>query len=176
MTRNPNRELQFKDWMRTHRGILVRISRSFSRNPADISDLEQEMMLQLWNSLPAYSGQSKDSTWVYRVCLNTALMWRRGEERRGDRIQLDADISEIAESAASPAEDAGQVDLLNRLYDAIHGMPDLDRTLVLMTLDDLSYREISEVLGLTENHVGVALTRAKKRLVEVMKGVTNELG
>ena len=76
---------------------------------------------------------------------------------------------------ASPADSAGQRELLEKLYTAIRAMPDFDRALVLLSLDGLPYREIAEVTGLTENHVGVALTRARKRLAGHMKGLIDEL-
>jgi RNA polymerase sigma factor (sigma-70 family) len=166
----------FKSWMDEHGGIIWRIARSFARSPADIEDLRQEMMLQLWVTASAFSRQSKASTWIYRVCLNTALMWHRGKGRRERRIELGSDLSQFKAAGKTPAEDASQNELLAKLYEAIRAMPESDRTLILMMLDGLAYREIAEVTGLTENHVGVALTRARKRLMELMKGVTNELG
>lgn len=175
MNPNPDRELLFKAWMEAHGGILVRIARSFARTPADVEDLKQEMMLQLWITLPTFAAQAKASTWVYRVCLNSALMWRRGAGRRERQIELSGDLSHFATGGASPADDAAQGELLAKLYEAIRAMREFDRTLVLMMLDELTYREIAEVTGLTENHVGVALTRARKRLFELMKGVGNEL-
>jgi len=132
-------------------------------------------MFQLWVSLPRYAGQAKPSTWIYRVCLNTALTWRRGVQRRERRREPDADITRLAADAATPAEAAGHQDLVEQLYAALQAMAPSDRALVLLMLDGLAYREIAEVTGLTENNVGVALTRARKRLAALLKGVTDEL-
>jgi RNA polymerase sigma-70 factor (ECF subfamily) len=176
MSPNSERELLFREWMGQYRGILLRIARSFARIPADEADLEQEMMLRLWISIPEYERQAKASTWIYKVCLNTALTWRRGTSRRERRITQGEDLSLIAASGGDPADDVSKGDLLRKLYEAIREMPDSDRTLVLLMLDGLAYREISEVTGLTENHVGVALTRARRKLGEMMKGVSHELG
>lgn len=126
-------------------------------------------------SLPRYAGQAKPSTWIYRVCLNTALTWRRGVQRRERRREPDADITRLAADAATPAEAAGHQDLVEQLYAALQAMAPSDRALVLLMLDGLAYREIAEVTGLTENNVGVALTRARKRLAALLKGVTDEL-
>lgn len=131
--------------------------------------------MQLWISLPSYAGQAKPSTWIYRVCLNTALTWRRGTARRENRIEPAADITRVAADAGTPAERAGERELLEKLYAAIHALPDFDRALVLLSLDGLAYREIGEITGLTEDHVGVALTRTRKRLATLLKGVTDEL-
>ncbi len=175
MSPTSSHESLFQAWLEEHRGIVVKVTRSFAATPADAADLQQELLLQLWISLSSYAGQAKPSTWIYRVCLNTALTWRRGTSRREKRIEPEADIARVATEAASPAERAGERELLEKLYAAIHALPDFDRALVLLSLDGLAYRAIAEITGLTENHVGVALTRARKRLAELMKGVTNEL-
>ena len=176
MNQNPAREALFKAWLEVHRGILGKIARSFARTRTDAADLRQEMMLQLWISLPAYSAQARASTWIYKVCLNTALMWRRGAGRRERRIEAGADITQLATDSATPADSAAKEDLMEQLYRSIQMMQDIDRVLVLLMLDGLSYREIAEITGISENHAGVALTRARKRLMELMKGVTDELG
>ena len=165
----------FQSWLEAHRGIVVKVTRSFASAPADAADLQQVLLLQLWLSLPKFAGQAKPSTWIYRVCLNTALTWRRGTARRENRIEPNADLSRIAADTTSPAERAGERELLEQLYAAIHSMPDSDRAMVLLLLEGLAYREIAEITGLTENHVGVALTRARKRLALSLKGITDEL-
>ena len=170
-----DRESLFKTWLEEHRGIVVKVTRSFAQTSSDMADLQQELLLQLWIALPRYAGQAKPSTWIYRVCLNTALSWRRGTSRREKRIDQNADLACVATEAATPAERAGERELVEKLYAAIHALPGSDRALVLLSLDGLAYREIAEITGLTENQVGVALTRARKRLAELMKGVTDEL-
>jgi RNA polymerase sigma-70 factor (ECF subfamily) len=164
----------FKTWIEEHRGILAKVARSFAPVPADGEDLRQEMMLQLWTSLPSFAGQAKPSTWIYRVCLNTALTWRRGAQRRENRIDRNIDPGLLEVAAASPGHPADS-EMVEKLYAAIHALPMFDRALVLLALDGLAYREIAEITGLTENHVGVSLTRARKRLATLMKGVTDEL-
>lgn len=176
MSRNPADEALFKEWLETHRGIFFKVTQSFARTATDTAELQQEIQLQLWNSVPAYSGKAKASTWIYRVCLNTALAWRRGTDRREARIEPAADLNQLTFHAASPADSASQREILEKLYAAIHTMDSFDRALVLLMLDGLPYRDIAEVMGLTETHVGVALTRARKRLATLMKGVVDELG
>jgi len=175
MSRNPVNEALFKQWLDSHKGIIFKATWSFAHTPADAADLRQEILLQLWNSIPAYKGAARESTWIYRVCLNTALSWRRNANRRTARIDPEADLGGIAAGAASPADDAAHREMLEKLYGAIHALGDLDRVLVLLMLDGLAYREMAEITGQTENSVGVALTRARKRLAAIMKGVTDEL-
>lgn len=175
MSITPEHAARFRSWLEEHRGIVVKVARSFASAPADAADLQQEMLLQLWTSLASYVGQAKPSTWIYRVCLNTALTWRRGASRREARIESGVDPAVLVAEAASPAEQTGDREMLEKLYAAIHALPMFDRALVLLALDGLAYREIAEITGLTENHVGVSLTRARKRLAELMKGVADEL-
>jgi len=175
MSSSLDHESLFQRWLEEHRGIVVKVARSFAQSPSDVADLQQEAMLQLWISLPSYAGQAKPSTWIYRVCLNTALTWRRGTVRRERRIESGTDVSLVMAEAASPAERAGERELLESLYAAIHALPEFDRALVLLSLDGLAYREMAEITGLNENQVGVALTRARKRLAQLLKGVTDEL-
>jgi RNA polymerase sigma-70 factor (ECF subfamily) len=175
MSPAPDKTILFHTWLEEHRGILVKVARSFAPAPADAADLLQEMRLQLWMSITSFAGQAKPSTWIYRVCLNTALTWRRGRDRRDQHLEPDADITHLPAAAASPAEQAGDEELLNELYAGIHALPMFDRALMLLALDGLAYREIAEITGLTENHVGVSLTRARQRLAERMKGVSHEI-
>ena len=105
----------FKSWLEEHRGILVKVARSFATVSADIDDLQQEMRLQLWISLSSFAGEAKPSTWIYRVCLNTALTWRRGTARRENRLQRDVDASELAAATITPADDAVDREIVEKL-------------------------------------------------------------
>jgi RNA polymerase sigma-70 factor, ECF subfamily len=175
MSRGPALESTFRAWLRAHGGILSKVTRSFARSAADAADLRQEILLQLWISVPAFAGQAKESTWVYRVCLNTALGWSRKGGRRERGLDPAVDPAALASQSSTPAESAGDRELLEKLYVAIHSMEPLDRSLVLLSLDGLTYREISEITGMTENHVGVALSRARGSLSRQLKGVADEL-
>ncbi len=167
--------LLFRQWLEEHRGIVVKVARAYTTSAADAADLQQELLLQLWISQSSFAGQAKPSTWIYRVCLNTALTWRRGNTRREKRLEPTPDFAHVPGSTASPAERAGERELLEQLYAGIRALPDFDRALVLLSLDGLAYRAMAEITGLNENQVGVALTRARQRLAQLMKGVTDEL-
>jgi RNA polymerase sigma-70 factor (ECF subfamily) len=175
MTPSQAQETLFESWLKDHAGILARVARSFARSQSELEDLRQEMMLQLWISTASFRTESAPSTWVYRVCLNTAITWHRGDSRRKSRIEPRADLNDVAGTLASPAENAGQREVIEQLYAAIHAMPDFDRALVLLMLDGVSYRDMAAIIGITETHVGVALTRARKRLAELMKGAIDEM-
>ena len=176
MTSSPANDSTLGTWLAEHRGILGKVARSFARSDVESRELQQEMAYQLWLSLRRFTGQSKPSTWVYRVCLNTAMTWRRGAQRRERWTEPDANLEEIAAQNRSPAETAEQRERLEKLYAALQALREGDRALVLLMLDGVAYREIAEVTGMTENGVGVALTRARQRLAAALKGVIDELG
>lgn len=171
----PIRETLFKSWDGAYQAIMWKVARSFARSTAEAYDLHHELRLQLWHSTRSFEGSSKASTWVYRVCLNSAMTWKRSLARREQKIDLNTDVEVLASEVASPAEDVGERELIDRLYALIFQMEEFDRVLVLLSLDGLSYREMAEITGLSENRIGVGLTRARKRLTQLMKGITNEL-
>lgn len=160
---------RFDEWLRQYGGIVMKVARAYTSTSEEREDLAQEILLQIWNSLPRFEGRSSPSTWCYRVALNTALGWHRKEKRRRQWHATGPVFEQMAEGAVEDGVDIGQKDLVERLYAAIHQMPKADKALVLLFLDGLSYREMSEVLGITENHVGVKLNRARKALGERMK-------
>jgi RNA polymerase sigma-70 factor (ECF subfamily) len=176
MTSLPESPSPLAGWLQEHRGIFMKVARSFARGDAEVAELQQEMLFQLWLSLRGFSGQAKPSTWIYRVCLNTALTWRRSTTRRERHFDEAASLEDLAAAGRSPAESAERKEWLEKLYAALRLLAETERALVVLMLDGLSYREIADVTGLTENHVGVALTRARRRLAEHLKGVTDELG
>ena len=164
-----SREVLFKRWLEQHSGLVFKVAYAFAPNDADRDDLVQEILLQLWRSLPRFEGKAKESTWIYRVALNTALAWRRGEHKRDAAQTPVFAIEELPEP--DDLERREREELVARLYAAIRQLPKVDAALVLLYLDDLSYREMADVLGLSESNVGVKLNRARKELAELMKEV-----
>lgn len=169
-------EARFQDWWREHRGIFHRVARAYASTPEDQADLFQEMAVQLWRSLPGFKEQCRPSTWIYRVCLNTALGWQRGRRTRLALLTAEFDRVEHAVSEEPrPGWTQEKADLLERLYAGIRTLTPDERTVILLSLEGQSYREIGEITGLTENHVGVALTRARQALAEKLQEVRDEL-
>jgi RNA polymerase sigma-70 factor (ECF subfamily) len=160
-----------RQWVEDHAGILHKVSRSFTDNPADREDLMQEILMQLWRSVPRFQGEAKVSVWVYRVAFNTAVIWRRGRKRR---VKRETGLFRYVAGSAASA-DQGNPELIERLYEAIHALPLVDASTVLLSLDGVSYRDMAEILGISENQVGVKLNRAKKKLAAQMKGLIDDL-
>ena len=163
-----NHERQFRQWLGEHTGLLVKVVRSFADGPADQDDLLQEILLQVWLSLPNFRDESKPTTWLYRVALNTALAWKRGEKKRRQRHDSFS-ISDVAAPSEPSTEAARNDRVVDQLYAAIRALQPSKRALVVLYLDGFSYREIAEVVGISESNVGVSLNRIKKELAATVK-------
>jgi len=163
---NNRDETLFHRLVDEHRGILLKVARSFAVSDEDRDDLLQDVLIKLWTALPSFREESKVSTWIYRIALNRALTWRRDETRRRARLTPLVEVVDV--------EPTNNVVLLDRLYAEIRNLGEVDRSLVLMSLDGCSYQEMSKVMGISESNVGVRLNRAKQKLSERMSGCEDE--
>lgn len=169
-----HRQSLFKSWLSEHGGAVLKVARAYTLTIEDCQDLAQEILLQVWRSLPEFEGRSSASTWIYRVALNTALGWHRKERRRRGRQQPVLGVEDLSAAGLDSAQQAERRELVERLYAAIRRLPKTDAALVLLYLDDLSYRQMADVLGISESNVGVKLNRAKKALGQLMNGERHE--
>ena len=158
------------NWLGEHGSSVMKVARAYALTSEECQDLAQEILLQAWRSLPKFEGKANAATWFYRVALHTAMNWHRKDRRRRSRQQPLLEVQALATAESTSAEQVQQRDTVEQLYKAIHQLPKTDAALVLLYLDELSYREMAEVLGLSESNVGVKLNRAKKALSELMKG------
>jgi len=172
----PNEKLEslFNDWLSEYGGAVLRVARAYTLTTEDCQDLAQEILLHVWRSLPQFQGRASPSTWIYRVALNTALGWRRKERRRRARQQPILEVENLSDAGLDSGEQVIQRELVERLYTAIRQLPKTDAAVVLLYLDGLSYRQMAEVLGISESNAGVKLNRAKKALGELMKEEPHE--
>jgi RNA polymerase sigma-70 factor (ECF subfamily) len=162
---------RFADWLREHGAIVHHVVNGFASGD-DRNDILQEVLLTVWKSIPAFRGQARPTTYLYRVCHNAALLWTRTEKNYRRRVER---FSAFSVEEFTPNPDSLTDERLARLYAAIHALKPLDRSLMLLLLDGLSYREIAEVLGLSESNVGVKINRIKNQLSRTLKGNENEL-
>lgn len=168
-------ESLFRSWLVEHQAAVLKVARAYTLTIEDCQDLVQEILLQVWLSLPRFEGRSSASTWFYRVALNTALSWHRKEQHRHRQHQQTViGIEDVPTIEPESAEQLVQRDAVERLYYALRQLPKLDAALVLLYLEDLSYRQMAEVLGVSESHVGVKLNRVKQTLSELLKDDTHE--
>lgn len=160
-------ETHFLDLIRRNGHRIYRICRSWTRTPEELQDLRSEVFLQLWRSLSSFDGRSREDAWLYRVALNTALLHARRRRRRG----LPQESFDETEGPATPPDAPSRLEDQERwrlLHGALARLGEIDRSLVTLWLEELSYRQIAEITGLTENHVGVALHRARKKLARLI--------
>ena len=153
---------QFEDLLEQHGGIIRKVAFGYARNESDRYDLMQDILLQLWKAYPRYSPDRPFSTWMYRIALNVSISYLRKHTRPGrETVQFDESQHDIVPEHSSPPKIEERVTMLR---DVIMKCPPLDRALLLLYLDDRSYREIASVLGLTETNVATKLSRLKERL------------
>jgi len=157
-----------KDFIRLiqkNEGILFKVSGLYSDNKTDGQDLRQEMIYQLWKSYASYKGQSKISTWLYKVCLNTALVFVKKNIRRAINVDNEKDIYQKADN-----RDTDNADQLHHLYQTIKKLNKIEREIVMLHLEGNSYQEISEITGFNYSNVGTRLGRIKNKLTALMQG------
>lgn len=147
-----------------HSGIIHKVVAGYANSAADRHDLRQEIMLQLWRSYPRYSPERTFSTWMYRIALNVAISFLRKNTRPlRQTLPLDDLSYEVADQSGDSPEPDERVALLQQV---IASLEPLDRALLLLYLDEHSYREIASILGLTETNVATKLNRLKQRVRE----------
>lgn len=151
-----------------HDARLRRICRVYAYDTEQEKDLYQEVLLQIWRSLPSFEGRSSVGTWVYRVALNTALGQRRRRSARAELPLEERDAQRVA-APSSPDQQLEGKQRLERMYAAIARLGDVDKALVMLYLDDRTYREMADVLGISESNVGVRLHRIRRQLASWMK-------
>lgn len=170
-----DQEATFRRWLDEHIGLMLKVVRGSAASPQDQDDLFQDVLLQIWCSIPAFRGEAKETTWIYRVAFNTALAWRRGERRRREGHERFVKFSEWPEIQASHVDLSPEQEIVERLYSAIRQLPKVDAALALMHLDGLNYHEMAEVVGISENYIGVKLSRIRNQLADQLKGAKSEL-
>jgi len=160
---SPNdRQTVFLQLIRDNKGILYKICHSYCRNKDDHEDLMQEMIYQLWRSGEEFDPHYKLSTWMYRIALNVAISFYRKQTRSGARVELGFQVMELEDPGSGPEEELEQkIDLLQQF---IAGLGELDKALMILYLEERPYREIAEILGITETNVATKLSRIKGRL------------
>jgi RNA polymerase sigma factor (sigma-70 family) len=151
----------FTRLLEQHAGIIRKIAFGYSNTFADRQDLMQEITLQLWRAYPRYSPGRPFSTWMYRIALNVAISFLRKGTRGGETVPFDERQHDIARADSSSPETMERMAILKEL---IAKCEPLERALLLLYLDDCSYREIAAVLGLTETNVATKLNRLKETL------------
>jgi RNA polymerase sigma factor (sigma-70 family) len=152
---------KFISIVKDNQQLIYKICRTYCNNSELRKDLEQEILVQLWKSLPRFDGRVKISTWIYRVALNTAFLFHRNESKhKENKVDIDNSVFSIAETI-----DATEFDeKIEKLYQFIYTLDDLDKALMMLYLEESKYKEIAEILGITETNVATKIGRIKNKL------------
>ncbi len=156
-------ELEFAQIVKEHKGTIYTVCYMFSKDEAEVSDLFQDILVNLWKGFAKFRGESSYGTWIYRVSLNTCISAERKKKRKAETIPLTMDINLFEDSD----EDTRQVRMLR---ERIGRLGPFDRAIVLLWLENLSYDEIGAIVGISAKNVSVRLVRIREQL----KKMSNE--
>lgn len=157
-------EHSFVTQLEENQNIVHKICRLYTNDQQAHNDLFQEITIQLWKAFPKFRGDSKFSTWMYRVALNTAITLYRKKKRRIDTASFESVSFKIK---AEPYDDTIE-EQLKLMYSAVKTLNDIDKALVFLYLEDKNYKEISETLGITEVNARVKMNRIKGKLRNIL--------
>lgn len=161
MARNPEIEQQFLLIIEQNKGRIHRICSVYAKNIEDQKDLIQDVLFNIWKALPSFKGGASIDTWLYRIVLNVCLRSKYEKERK-NKIQLDG--LEIVYNDDEPKNMKYE-----QLYHCISRLKPTDKSVIILFLEDMSYKEIGNILGLSDNHVAVKIKRIKSQLLNCLK-------
>lgn len=157
-----NTEQQFSQLVKDNRSTIYSVCYMFSNDADEVADLFQEVLVKLWNGYGSFQGKSDIKTWIYRVTLNTCITIDRKKRRnRKAELSMDVDYFDTQEQSTSQ---------VRMLHDRIARLQPLDRAIILLWLEQISYDEIGEIVGISAKNVSVRLTRIRVQL----KKMSNE--
>ena len=157
-------EKEFLEQIEQHKGVIFKISKMYMDNFDDQKDLFQEIIFQIWKAFPNFERRSKFSTWMYRIALNTAIVFLKSEKKRSFITNYDIQNVQISTLEYDKQEEEN----LAKMYTAIQKLNEIDKALIFYYLKDFSGREIAENLGISEVNARVKLNRAKEKLKQLI--------
>jgi RNA polymerase sigma-70 factor (ECF subfamily) len=169
MTTNPKSE-KFLDVIQAHKGIIYKVANAYCKDAEDRNDLVQEIMIQLWKSFDNYNEQFRYSTWIYQISLNVAISFYRKESRR-QQIANPINDSILNYTDTTPNDEINEN--INILHQFIAELKELDKALILLYLEEKSYKEIAEIIGITETNVATKLGRIKASIKQKFLKINN---
>ena len=155
---------EFIEQINKHQGILQKICNIYFYHNPYKEDYFQEILIRVWKAYPSFRNESAFSTWLYRIALNTAIDIIRKQSLQPQYVELS-----ILEYNISESENNITSDMSDQLYEAIHQLSDTEKAIILLHLEEYNYREIAEIIGISEGNAGVRISRIKKQLVKILE-------
>ncbi|GAA4299637.1 sigma-70 family RNA polymerase sigma factor [Compostibacter hankyongensis] len=167
-----NKEAVFLKQLNQNLGIAYKACRVYFHDEEVRKDAMQEMIYQLWRSFDSYGGKSKFSTWMYSVCINTAIKYKKTIAGKEKVETLSRDHLEVSTHVPDqPVQDREEA--VNALYKAISTLSSLNKAIVLLYLEEMTYEEIAAIVGISKSNVSVRLVRIKRALEVKLKNDKN---
>jgi RNA polymerase sigma factor (sigma-70 family) len=163
-------EKEFVELINRHRGIIFKVCHLYGYEKDYQEDLFQEIVLQLWKSMPGFRNESLITTWMYRVALNTAISHFRKEKKTPGSLSLTDAEFEIPDLSVLGAED----ERIEMMSVAIQQLTRIEKAIIMLYLEEKTYQEISDIMGISLTNVGVKLNRIKNKLGKIIKANTYE--
>ena len=152
-----NRNTEFEKIVREHKRRIYTVCYMFSQDQSEVDDLFQDILVNIWRGLDSFKGDKYLGTWIWKVSLNTCINHSKKSKKEGKKIPLDVDINLYEDVDAESMQ-------IRQLHDRIGQLGYMDRSLVLLWLENLTYDEIGAILGMSANNVAVRLVRIKEKL------------
>lgn len=168
-----SKEDKFKRIIEENNSRIQSICRYYAPSPADQKDMYQEILINVWKSLDSFRGDSEIGTWIYRVAVNTSLNYA-GKSYKQMRLNVDIDSKSVQKNLMDESTDSLHDEQLNQLQTELNQLSVIDKALMGLVLQELSTKEIADVLGITEPNVRVKIHRVKEMLKEKKKGGRHE--
>ena len=157
------KELKFEALYQSHKDKVYRLCLGFLKEKELANDLFQEILIKIWRHLDSFKGESEISTWIYRIAYNTALTFSAREKKKGEK---QTEIPENLELSEPENYSQEQEIRIKMLYQAISELPELDRVIATLLLENTPYKTIAEISGISENYVAVKINRIKAALTQ----------
>ena len=160
----------YKTYISPYGGIIIKICRAYSNSQEDYEDYYQEVCLQIWKSRENFKNKSEWSTWVYRIALNVCLSLLRKQKKHNDAYDFEQNYNQFSNESDENEESKDYSNDISRLYKEIKKLSEIDRAIILLYLEKKTYKEISQIIGINSNSIGVKITRIKKRIKKQLNG------
>lgn len=158
---------EFVQHLNQHQALIYKVCHLYGQETTDREDLFQEIVVQLWKAYPKFRGEAKFSTWLYRIALNTAISGLRKRKNHIASFEPENLPTEIQDETYNKEKELQ----LDQLYEAIRQLSEIERALVMLYLEDKSYEEMEEILGINQNNLRVKMNRIKEKLRKLIKTV-----